>query len=62
MKNTICKAFWGDGDRDWTIMVAFYAVQGSMLVFLFMTSSRKKIVALKYKYNIMLTISFNINS
>ena len=62
MKNIIGKALWGDGDRDWTITVAFYEVQGSMLVFLFMTSSRQKIVVLKFKYNTMLTISFNINS
>ena len=48
MKNKIFKAyfFWGGGegidDRDWTIMVLFHAVQGSMLVFFFLTSSRQK--------------------
>ena len=30
----------------------FYAVQGSMLVFYFMTISRQKIVVLEYKYNV----------
>ena len=50
MKNIICKAYfgggggWGEGigDRDWTIMVLFHAVQESMLVFFFLTSSRQK--------------------
>ena len=48
MKNIICKAYflggWGEGigDTDWTIMVLFHAVQGSMLVFFFLTSSRQK--------------------
>ena len=41
----------------------FHAVQGSMLVFFFMTISRqKKIIVLEYKYIIMLTLLFNINS
>ena len=65
----MCKDFWGMGDRDWTIMFVFcflcfffHAAQGSMLVFFFMTISRQKIVVLEYKYNIMLTVLFTINS
>ena len=42
MKKIIFKVFWADGDRDWTIMVVFYAVQGSMLVFLFMKKFKAK--------------------
>ena len=47
MKNIICKAyfFWGGGegigDRDWTIMVLFHAVQGSMLVSLLLSDEFK---------------------
>ena len=63
MENTISKAFWADGDRDWTIMVFFprsAGVNASLL--LYDDFKTKKIVVLEYKYNIMLTILFNINS
>ena len=48
MKNIICKAFWGVGDRDWTIMVLFYTVHGDD--------------ELKAKKIVVLTILLNINS
>ena len=52
MENIICEAFWGIGDRDWTIMFFFF--NASLLY--------DDFVVLEYKYNIMLTILFNINS
>ena len=56
--------FLGDkGQRlDNNVFFFSHAAQGSMLVFFFMTISRQKIVVLEYKYNIMLTVLFNINS
>ena len=64
MENIISKAFWADGDRDWTIMFFFFSrsagVNASLL--LYDDFKTKKIVVLEYKYNIMLTILFNINS
>ena len=53
----------GIGDRERTIMVLLHAVQGSMLGDLLNDEFKAKImVELEHKYNIMLTILFNINS
>ena len=63
MENIIGKDFWGIGDRDWTIMFFFFFFAGvNVSLLLYDDFKTKKIVVLEYKYNIMLTILFNINS
>ena len=62
MKNIICKAYFfgggeGIGDRDWTIMVFFFSRSAGVNASLPLYNEFKA-----KKYNIMLTISFNINS
>ena len=63
MENIISKDFWRIGDRDWTTMVFFSRSAGvNVSLLLYDDFKTKKIVVLEYKYNIMLTILFNINS
>ena len=63
MENIISKDFWGIGDRDWTITAFFSCSAGvNASLLLYDDFKTKKIVVLEYKYNIMLTILFNINS
>ena len=63
MENIISKDFWRIGDRDWTIMVFFSRSAGvNVSLLLYDEFKAKKIVVLEYKNNVMLTISFNINS
>ena len=51
-------SFLGDsGQRlNNNVFFFFHAVQGTMQVVFSMTISKQKIVALEYKYNVMLTI------
>ena len=50
-------SFLGDsGQRLNNNVFFFHAVQGTMQVVFSMTISKQKIVALEYKYNVMLTI------
>ena len=63
MENIISKDFWRIGDRDWTTMVFFSRSAGvNVSLLLYNEFKAKKIVLLEYKNNVMLTISFNINS
>ena len=63
MENIISKDFWRIGDRDWTTMVFFSRSAGvNVSLLLYNEFKAKKIVVLEYKNNVMLTISFNINS
>ena len=64
MENVTSKAFGADGDRDWTIMFFFFSRSAGVnaSLHLYDDFKTKKIVVLEYKYNIMLTILFNINS
>ena len=65
MKNIICKAFWGKGDRDSVDNNGFFFSRNTgvnVSLLLCDEFKAKKIVVLEYKYNILLTILFNINS